>query len=607
MIARVARLVDATIRTLFERHAAGARYATLRRRYRAVRRTGDFALFVSRLHAASWLVFVVAAGATAPAARAIPRSAVAGPTAIVPLARTGPLLAEWLPVLLGLTVGVGARAATVRVADRWLAATARRRRERIERTLPRAVRYLHVVASGTTDRRALIDRVADRERAFGETARAFARIRSTARVTGSVDAAIGLVARDTPSRETLAPFLLTMRSRAREGPTALTRFLHLESRMLARRGARRTGAARRYLGLVVRLFVALLVLPAVALVAVTIATGLEGRGPVPATDLALWIRSNVLLTPASAGIVLALGALASGLVVALRPPGLRWSRYRAAGSLSEMVRTVHVNPANASVLAVPGAVVVGLLALGRRSPAVAASLAYASFAIPVGIVDWRRARIDAAKDGSLADFLHGVASQVHRGRSFAEAVENVAADADLGALGPDVADLAVDLVVATNDRPVRGTALDRFARRVGTPLAERTVGMIAGALDAGSETPAAFEALQSEAGRLYHEERAVRDEVPIVLAVGWVGSLLVVGIVVAVNVAAIGSTVAGGSPRPWQAPTGGTPTFFLLTQATMLASGWFAGVSGRGAYEALLHSGGLVLVALLAFHVLGLV
>lgn len=154
------------------------------------------------------------------AAGRIPRSVIAGPTALVPLETTSPFVAARLPIVLGLIAGTAAKWTTIRSADRALAARARRQRERIERTLPRTVRYMHVVASGTTDLETLIGRVADRKRAFGETARAFARVRSTATVTGSVDDAIGLVARDTPSRETFAPFLLTLRSRAREGPTA---------------------------------------------------------------------------------------------------------------------------------------------------------------------------------------------------------------------------------------------------------------------------------------------------------------------------------------------------------------------------------------------------
>jgi flagellar protein FlaJ len=39
----------------------------------------------------------------------------------------------------------------------------------------------------------------------------------------------------------------------------------------------------------------------------------------------------------------------------------------------------------------------------------------------------------------------------------------------------------------------------------------------------------------------------------------------------------------------------------------MLAAGWFAGVAGRGVYEALLHSGGLVAITFIVFRLTGLI
>jgi hypothetical protein len=45
--------------------------------------------------------------------------------------------------------------------------------------------------------------------------------------------------------------------------------------------------------------------------------------------------------------------------------------------------------------------------------------------------------------------------------------------------------------------------------------------------------------------------------------------------------------------------------FYLIAQATVLACGWFAGVASRGRYEALLHSGALVVVTYLVFAGLG--
>jgi flagellar protein FlaJ len=46
---------------------------------------------------------------------------------------------------------------------------------------------------------------------------------------------------------------------------------------------------------------------------------------------------------------------------------------------------------------------------------------------------------------------------------------------------------------------------------------------------------------------------------------------------------------------------------YVVTQATMLAAGWFAGAASRGQYEALLHSGCLVAVCHVVFVGVGLV
>ncbi|AKH97052.1 type II secretion system F family protein [Halanaeroarchaeum sulfurireducens] len=605
--------LDRALLAAFGRHTGSARLAKMRQHYRATPDARRFSVFVARVFGLSWVAFLLGAGLGYHVGTVLPRSIVQaigmGMTA-VPLVSPAVVERALVPAI-ALTAGGVAKRATIRAAGAALARRARRRRERIERTLPRTVRYMYVLASGTTDLRTLLSRVAERERAFGETARTVRRVLRTASVTGTVDGALRVVARDTPSRRTLAPFLLTLRSRARDEPAALAEFLHQESRFLARRDAQRTDTAKRYLGSVVRLFVGLLVVPAMAIVALGVATGLGERTPIPAMELARWIRGHVLLSPASAVVVLGLGTVASGLVYLLRPPGYRWSRYRTSNSLRRLLATVHRNPANALVVFAPLGSLFVVAFWHHGAPLIAAGpLGYALAAIPVGLVDRHRASIDAAKDRYLPEFLHEVAHQVHLGRSFTEAVGHVAANGGLGPLDPDVADLAFDLRVATNDRPVRAAALDRFVDRVGTPLARRTVGMIAGALDAGSQSAAAFEALQGEAGRLYHEEQAVRDEVPIFLAVGWAASLLVVGIVVAVNVAALGTTVPGGRETVAIAgvarSTSGTPTFYFLTQATVLSSGLFAGVAGRGVYEGFLHSGGLVLITFLAFAGTGL-
>jgi hypothetical protein len=47
--------------------------------------------------------------------------------------------------------------------------------------------------------------------------------------------------------------------------------------------------------------------------------------------------------------------------------------------------------------------------------------------------------------------------------------------------------------------------------------------------------------------------------------------------------------------------------FYVVTQATMLACGWFAGTASRGRYEALLHSAALVGIAYVVFAGMGVV
>ncbi|MFB6132001.1 MAG: hypothetical protein ABEJ44_01170 [Halanaeroarchaeum sp.] len=602
--------LDRLLTGAFGRHATAERHATMRKRYRATARASRFPLFLSRVYAASWLAFLLGAGLAVFLVGQVPQpveAAILDGLAEIPLVRH-PHVDRALGPAIVVAVGAIARWATFRGAAALLERRATRRRRRIERSLPRTVRFMHVLASGTTDVATLLGHVARRERAFGETARAFDRILGTRDVVGSVDGAIRVVARDTPSRRTLAPFLLTLRSRAREGPEAIARFLHLESRMLARRDAQRTETAKRYLGSVLRLFVVFLVVPVIAAIGIAVATGIGGWAPGTTSAVGRWIREQVVLSPASAVLVLALGGITTGLVYLLRPPGYRWSRYRSSTTLRTLLATSPRNPANALVVLGPVGGLLAAWAVTRGTPpSTAVTFGYVVVALPVGLVDWRRARIDAAKDRHLPELLHEIAHQIHLGRSFTEAVEHVAADQRLGPLDADVANLAFDLRVAKNDRPIRAAALDRFVERVGTPLAKRTVGMIAGALDAGSRTTAAFQALQSEAGRLYHEERAVRDEMPVVMAVGWAASLLVVGVVVAVNVAALGTTDPLGHSAAFGAAGGREPpAFYLLTQATVLSSGWFAGVAGRGVYEGLLHSGALLVVTSLAFAASGL-
>jgi archaellum biogenesis protein FlaJ (TadC family) len=272
------------------------------------------------------------------------------------------------------------------------------------------------------------------------------------------------------------------------------------------------------------------------------------------------------------------------------------------------------------VFPAPVLVATALLWLLGYAPVNVALLGYAAYSIPVGVVAVRRARRDDAKDREIRDFVHAVSGHVSLGRPFPEAVDRVAREVDLGALQSDVEDLAFNLGLTTAadaDDDVRAAALDRFVRRVGTPLASQTVGLVVGALEAGSDTEEVFETLETEIGRLYHERKELRSRLLVYAAVGWTTALLVVGIVVAVNASVLDgfaqvSTVADASAGLSLDPDAVDPArdrerFYLVTQATVLACGWFAGTASRGRYEALLHSGLLVVLTYVVFTGLGVV
>jgi flagellar protein FlaJ len=100
------------------------------------------------------------------------------------------------------------------------------------------------------------------------------------------------------------------------------------------------------------------------------------------------------------------------------------------------------------------------------------------------------------------------------------------------------------------------------------------------------------------------------------VAVGWTTALLVIGISVAT-----GATVFSGFDRlsamsglSGMAVDAGAIDvardqyrLYVVTQATMLAAGWFAGAASRGHHEALLHSGCLVALCHVVFVGVGLV
>jgi archaellum biogenesis protein FlaJ (TadC family) len=606
-------VLDRALYALFARQADRSRHDTDRKRYRASHLDVSFDVFLARVYGTSWLAFATAGVLAAGVTLLLPASPPASVTSVSPLPPT-PTAA----LAVGVPAGLLAKHGTVRAGGHYLGWRARSRRSGIQSTLPGAVRYLSVLASGTTDERELLARVAARREAYGETAVAFRDVLNTAELTGSVDRGLRVVARDTPSREVLAPFLLKLREHAAQGPDAVAQYLELESRMLANRRDRTREQAAGFLELVAELFIVLLVLPALLVIVATVLSVLApGLGRTVATPLGpATVRE--LLVYGSGAFVLVVGALATWLVESMRPRGFEWHGHERSQGFG-VVQNATRNPADAAtVLSLPAVVVGGLLWDAGLRPSNVVLLGYVAFAVPVGLVGVRRARLDDAKDREIQDFVHAVSGHVSLGRPFGDAVERVARDVDLGPLAPDVEDLAFNLGVTTREDDVRAAALRSFVDRVDTPLAAQTVGLVSGALDAGSDADAAFEALQAEVGRLYHEKRDLRSRLLVYVAVGWTTAVLVVGITVAVNVAVLDS-FAQLSAVSNAASTGGLSIdpsavdlerdryrFYLVTQATMLACGWFAGAASRGRYDALLHSGLLVTFAYAVFAGVGM-
>jgi hypothetical protein len=152
-------------------------------------------------------------------------------------------------------------------------------------------------------------------------------------------------------------------------------------------------------------------------------------------------------------------------------------------------------------------------------------------------------------------------------------------------------------------------------------MAEQSIAPVVGALEAGSDTEQVFETLQTEIASLYHERKELRSNLMVYVAVGWTTALLVLGIVVAVNLyvldgfsqlASVSNVGASSAGSLSLAPDAIDPArerwrFYLVTQATMLACGWFAGTTSRGRYEALLHSALLVAVGYVVFAGVGMI
>ena len=614
--------VDRGLYALFSRHADRSRHDRDRDRYRGAALDVGFDTYLARVYGVSWLVGAGVAAVALFVVLALPESTIRAVGRTVHAATPGlnqvrrPSVPEtYVAVAAAFLAGGCGKLATVKGGGVYLRWRADARRSAIERTLPGAVRYLRALADGSEDRHEMLRKVAEQD-AYGETSDAFERVLRKAALTGSLDGGLRRVARETPSRELLAPFLLKFREHANQGTDALTGYLRMESRMLSHQQSRARQRASDFLELLAELFIVLLVLPALLVIIVTVmsvlAPGLSATVAVPGEPTV-----RALMVYASAGFVLVVGA-GTALVVAELRPSSHTPTYERASGLST-VATALSNPASAAVVCLPFAVVgtAGLWLLGER-PVNAVLLGYALYGLPVGGVALRRARTDDAKDREIRDFVHAISGHVSLGRPFGQAVETVAREVDFGSLQDDIDDLAFALRLTTGSDggDARGEALDRFVESVGTPLAEQSVGLVTGALEAGSDAETTFETLQTEIGQLYHQRKEFRSAMMVYVAVGWTTALLVVGIVVAVNLYVLDgfaqlSSVSQGSSvaidpnavdierDAWR--------FYLVTQATMLACGWFAGTASRGRYEALLHSAALVVVCYAVFAGAGMI
>lgn len=631
------QVLDRALYALFSRHADRDRHERDRRRYRGTDLRISFEVYLARVYGLSALAFVIAFAGSFAVAVALPAET---------LRTLGAAVHDGLPLIeqvsppsiprlygaagLALLAGLVARRTTVLLGGRYLAWQARSRQADIDRTLPGAVRYLRALSAGTDDGRAMIGKVAANEDAYGETAVAFRKVLNKATLTGSLGEGMRMVARDTPSRDLLSPFLLKFREHAEQGPDELAAYLRMESQVLGHRQARARERAGSFLELVAELFVVLLVLPALLVIVITVMGVLSpGLGaPVPTPVGTVTVRALILY--GSAAFILLVGAGATLVVETVRPAGLSTGSHERPVGLRATATTALSNPASAAVAFIPLGVAVSALSwwLGY-DPGNVALLGYVAYGIPVGTVAVRRARRDDAKDREITDVVHAISGHVSLGRPFGEAVELVAREVDLGPLAPDVSDLAFNANLTTgaptdggnggeadDAADLRTAALERFVDRVGTPLAEQTMGLVTGALEVGSDADEVFETLQTEIGRLHHEKQELRSNMLAYVAVGWTSAVLLICIMVAVNVYVLDgfaqlesvATTGGGLSLAPDAvdPARDSYRFYVVTQATMLACGWFSGVASRGRYEALLHSAGLVLLAYFVFAGVGI-
>ncbi|CAJ51457.1 type II secretion system F family protein [Haloquadratum walsbyi] len=630
------KLPDQIAYALFADHADGRAHDQHRRTYRGTDFAVAFDVYLARVYALAWASSLAAGVTTGIMLITAPASLFAiiisqGTSVITQLGlitvlnslitMTGAYTTTSVyqihvqfvvAVILSLSAVGTVRWSVIYMGGRYLRWVTTARRAAIDRTLPSAVRYLNVLSSGSDNRRAMLRRVADTD-AYGETATSIRTVLNTAAMTGNINEGLRRVARDTPAQETLGPFLLKFREHADQGEDALGNYLSMESRMLRYRQDSERQRAQGFLELLAELFVVLLVLPALVVIIITVMSLLSPGLAAPIQTIVGVVTIQEVIVYGSAVFILAVGIGAASLVESLRPADQK-QQYVHPPSLIGTLTTATQNPSSAMIVFTLIGVVGAGLSVGLDVDLLVASLVgYVSYSIPVGVVAVRRARSDDAKDHELKDFVHAISGHINLGRPFVDAVTHVASDVDLGPLSNDVTDLASNLQLTTAhggvETDLRTAALDRFVTRVGTPLAEQTVGLVIGAMDAGSDTGVVFETLQAEVGRLYHEKRSLRSGMLVYVAVGWTTALLVIGITVATSTQvfagfarlAITSDVAGVAGGEAIDLVRDQYRLYIVTQSTMLAAGWFAGVASRGRYEALLHSGCLVAICHLVF------
>ena len=562
----------------------------LRQVYRGVPRTQPATMYIGR-------IYTLALGTVMVASVAVLLATVMG------------WIAPSVPmVVLSIAASVGLAGAVVFAGWSLPQLRAEMHRREVARTLPGAVDHLQVLASGAESPRAMFTRLVDVD-VHGGTGAEFRRVLTIATLSGRLDEGIMTVARLTAAQESLRPFLVNLRAHLAQGPEALRGFLALEARLLRHQQAAHRRQTMGMLELIAELVMVLLVVPALVVVIVTM------LGPI------VPVSSQVVPTPVggrplgelivylAGGFVLAVGGVAGQMVATLRPQEHVTSVKRPEGAMAT-VAAAGSNPAAMSVVAaVPTLLVTAGLGVLDGRLGLALVVGFTIWATTVGMVGWRQAREDDAKDEHLRELVHAVAGYVELGIPFGDAVERIAQETDLGPLRQDVAHLAFALRLRDrhpdHEGPTQEVALDRFAHRVGTPLAARTVGVIASALAAGAHPRLIFERLQTQVAELYRTKQSMRAEMQVYAAVGWTTALLVVGISVAATTQLF-DQLSMVSAMGGQSIAGAGYRVMLTTVATAIAAGWFAGMAIRDRYAGLLHAGVLSMITVTVGWLVGM-